>query len=77
MPHAFSEDQLNTNLCCISTHRKGAEVLDPALKSWLDNVVIPALVKVYLEQQKAIDMENGLANQDVPPYAQHDSEPIC
>jgi len=24
--------------------------LDPALKSWLDNVIIPALVHVYLDE---------------------------
>ena len=32
--------------------------LDPALKSWLDNVIIPALVREYLAE---IKMRNRLA----------------
>jgi hypothetical protein len=29
--------------------------LDPALKSWLDNVVIPALLQEYLQRLRAED----------------------
>lgn len=32
--------------------------LDPALKSWMDNVIIPALVREYLAE---IDKRNRLA----------------
>lgn len=32
--------------------------LDPALKSWLDNVIIPALVREYLAE---IEKQNRLA----------------
>lgn len=38
--------------------RTGPNKLDPALKSWLDNVVIPALVKEYLAE---IERQNRLA----------------
>ena len=38
--------------------------LDPALKSWLDNVVIPALLREYLElvraeSRKALAIDSG------------------
>lgn len=36
--------------------------LDPALKSWLDNVIIPALVREYLAE---IDKQNRLATTGV------------
>jgi hypothetical protein len=32
---------------------KPGSTLDPALKNWLDNVVIPALLREYLEQVRA------------------------
>lgn len=34
---------------------KHAVKLDPALKSWLDNVIIPALLREYLQQLRAED----------------------
>ena len=34
--------------------------LDPALKSWLDNVIIPALLREYLQQLRVEDRK-GLA----------------
>ncbi len=36
--------------------------LDPALKSWMDNVIIPALVREYLAE---IEMRNRLATTGV------------
>ncbi len=36
--------------------------LDPALKSWLDNVIIPALVREYLAE---IEKQNRLATTGV------------
>ena len=36
--------------------------LDPALKSWLDNVIIPALVREYLAE---IEQQNRLATTGV------------
>ncbi len=38
--------------------RKQTNKLDPALKSWLDNVIIPALVREYLAE---IEKRNRLA----------------
>ena len=32
---------------------KPGSTLDPALKSWLDNVIIPALLREYLEHIRA------------------------
>jgi hypothetical protein len=32
--------------------RKGGEQLNPLVKSWLDDVIIPALVEEYIEMQK-------------------------
>ncbi|MGH9739599.1 MAG: hypothetical protein ACRD4X_13595 [Candidatus Acidiferrales bacterium] len=34
---------------------KHAVKLDPALKSWLDNVIMPALLREYLQQLRAED----------------------
>jgi hypothetical protein len=34
--------------------------LDPALKSWLDNVIIPALLREYLQQLRTEDRK-GIA----------------
>jgi len=39
---------------------KQAVKLDPALKSWLDNVIIPALLRQYLQQLHGEDRK-GLA----------------
>jgi hypothetical protein len=33
--------------------------ISPALKSWLDNVIVPALVKAYVAE---IDLKNGIAS---------------
>jgi hypothetical protein len=35
-----------------SAQRPSRKRLDPALKSWLDNVIIPALVRDYLEEKQ-------------------------
>ena len=37
---------------------KPATKLDPALKSWLDNVIIPALLGEYLRQLRTEDQKN-------------------
>jgi hypothetical protein len=41
-----------------SALRPSRKRLDPALKSWLDNVIIPALVREYLAE---IEKQNRLA----------------
>lgn len=41
-----------------SAQRPSRKRLDPALKSWLDNVIIPALVRDYLVE---IEKQNRLA----------------
>jgi hypothetical protein len=41
-----------------SAQRPSRKRLDPALKSWLDNVIIPALVRDYLAE---IEKQNRLA----------------
>lgn len=41
-----------------STQSVSRKRLDPALKSWLDNVIIPALVRDYLTE---IEKQNRLA----------------
>jgi hypothetical protein len=41
-----------------SAQRPSRKRLDPALKSWLDNVIIPALVRDYLAE---LDKQNRLA----------------
>lgn len=41
-----------------SAERPSRRRLDPALKSWLDNVIIPALVRDYLAE---IEKRNRLA----------------
>ena len=43
---------------------KRSEQIGPALKSWLDNVIVPALVKAYLaemEQKNRIASASNLA----------------
>ena len=35
------------------------EQISPALKSWLDNVIVPALVKAYVAE---IELKNGIAS---------------
>lgn len=45
-----------------STRSSGlGKQLDPALKSWMDNVIIPALVREYLVE---IENQNRLASTD-------------
>jgi hypothetical protein len=44
-----------------SAQRPSRKRLDPALKSWLDNVIIPALVRDYLSE---IEKQNRLATTD-------------
>jgi len=34
-------------------HRSQPARIDPALKSWLDNVIIPTLVRRYLSEREA------------------------
>jgi hypothetical protein len=41
-----------------SAQRPSRKRLDPALKSWLDNVIIPALVRNYLAE---VEKQNRLA----------------
>lgn len=41
-----------------SAQRPSRKRLDPALKSWMDNVIIPALVREYLAE---IEKQNRLA----------------
>jgi hypothetical protein len=38
---------------------KLSEQISPALKSWLDNVIVPALVKAYVAQ---MEQKNGIAS---------------
>ena len=37
----------------LATQSNLGKKLDPALKSWLDNFIIPALVHVYLDELRA------------------------
>jgi hypothetical protein len=37
---------------------KLSDQISPALKSWLDNVIVPALVKEYMAESQ---LENGIA----------------
>jgi hypothetical protein len=39
---------------------KLSEQMSPALKSWLDNVIVPALVKTYVAEMEA---KNGIASE--------------
>jgi hypothetical protein len=41
------------------THPSTARELQPAVRSWLENVLVPALVKLYLE-------ENGVGSDRTP-----------
>lgn len=41
-----------------SAQRPSRKRLDPALKSWMDNVIIPALVREYLAE---MEKQNRLA----------------
>lgn len=36
-----------------------SEQISPALKSWIDNVIVPALVKAYVAEMEA---KNGIAS---------------
>jgi hypothetical protein len=38
---------------------KLSEQMSPALKSWLDNVIVPALVKAYVAER---EQKNGIAS---------------
>jgi hypothetical protein len=38
---------------------KLSEQMSPALKSWLDNVIVPALVTAYIAEMEA---KNGIAS---------------
>jgi hypothetical protein len=38
---------------------KLSEQISPALKSWLDNVIVPALVKAYVGD---VEWRNGIAS---------------
>jgi hypothetical protein len=38
---------------------KHTEQISPALKSWLDNVIVPALVKAYVAER---EQKNGIAS---------------
>jgi hypothetical protein len=38
---------------------KPSEQISPALKSWLDNVIVPALVKAYIAER---EQKNGIAS---------------
>jgi hypothetical protein len=44
--------------CCLARSSNSGKRLDPALKSWMDNVIIPALVREYLAE---IEKRNRLA----------------
>jgi len=53
------EDELALGQQCRSARSSGlGKRLDPALKSWMDNVIIPALVREYLAE---IEKRNRLA----------------
>lgn len=61
------------------THRNRPSRIDPALKSWLDNVIIPSLVRRYLlEREEAKGLHEPrkptLAIQPGSVYARHDLE---
>jgi len=48
---------------------KLAEQISPALKSWLDNVIVPALVKAYVadvEQRNGIVLASTLGIKSLP-----------
>jgi hypothetical protein len=42
---------------------KFSEQMSPALKSWLDNVIVPALVKAYVAE---MERKNGIASASTP-----------
>ena len=53
------EDEVALERQCGSARSSGlGKRLDPALKSWMDNVIIPALVREYLAE---IEKRNRLA----------------
>ena len=57
--HTKDVDGASLELQCGSTRSSGlGKRLDPALKSWMDNVIIPALVREYLAE---IEKRNRLA----------------
>jgi hypothetical protein len=61
------------------THRNRPSRIDPALKSWLDNVIIPSLVRRYLLEREESKGQHKprkptLAIQPGSVYARHDSE---
>jgi hypothetical protein len=45
--------------------------IDPAIKSWLDSVIIPSLVQQFLSERKG---ETPVATEQVASYSQHNSE---
>lgn len=56
--------------------RPGA-TLDPALKSWLDNVIIPALLREYLElvraeNRKALAIDSNPSVLSLSDIAKHE-----
>jgi len=49
--------------------------LSPAIRTWLDNVLIPALVRQYLDEQRAI-ADNGEGQLPSSGAATSDEEPV-
>jgi hypothetical protein len=45
--------------------------IDPALKSWLDNVLVPAMVRLYLDSRS--DVRDNCPSPS--PHADGDTEP--
>jgi hypothetical protein len=37
---------------CVATVAKLATAIDPEVKSWIDNVIVPAMVEEFLEKSK-------------------------
>jgi hypothetical protein len=48
-------------------HRKlaarGTAEIDPVLKAWIDNVLVPVMVREYLDS-RPVEVDNGLSPED-------------
>ena len=54
--------------------RRGATKIDPALKSWFDQVIVPNLIRAYLKQEGNQTPGSHLPLSPGQVYARHDAE---
>lgn len=54
--------------------RRGATKIDPALKSWFDQVIVPSLIQAYLKREGNQPLGSPLPLCPGQVYARHDVE---